>query len=53
MVVDRCVSCCFGKADVRRQQMVDLPAHHVAKLLPFEIIGIDLMGPLMVTIRRS
>ena len=52
-VVDCCVSCCFRKVDVGRQQMADLPAHRVAKLPLFEIIGTDLMGSLIMTNGRS
>ena len=51
--INKCVPCRFWKVDAGRQQMGDLPSHRVEERRPFEVLGTDLMGPVMISIGRN
>ena len=52
-VIGNCVPCRTWRARSGNQQMGDLPPARVQQKKPFTSIGVDLMGPIMVTVGRS
>ena len=52
-VLNLCITCRLWKISQGRQQMRNLPAQRVEAARPFNFVGTDLMGPILVTIGRS